>query len=373
MVVDLDGTLLKGELPWESFLEVLCRKPFSLIPLFLNRLLRGNRVSLKMHLEKAARLDLKQIPVCESFLSFLKGEKARGRTLFLCTGSTQSYADQVTEMIPLFDAAYGSVLGKNLVGRTKATFLKEKWGAGGFDYAGNALVDVKVARVARRFIIVKPSAGLRVWLKFQTLSPSPNIFCDRQRSFSELVGTLGGGFWFLNTVFYMLCFMGEMVFFSASDPGGFPHRGRGVLMSWVSLNCLATACYVFFLMHRMRWDRKNQTGGGNLFARGDLSLVSGFFISGAALVLFFGAEVLSAVFDSPSFRGGGDFVQGFSEGAWGGLFNRGIQSLGARMGFFMVYGVAVYTYLYRIHRFRRLYTFMAVCCFLTAATAFYYL
>lgn len=307
LVVDLDGTLLKTELPWESFLAVLVSRPLGLIKILTHRVLHGNRVSLKRNLEKHAALELKTLPLSESFLNFLKSEKSKGRTLFLCTGSTQSYADRISQNIPLFKEAFGSLTGNNLVGKTKATFLKARFKEKGFDYAGNALVDLKVAREARKFIVVNPSLSLLFakktsqyqgvfssivkffYNKHQSI-PWDKTFKDKQKTFSQLVWCAGGGLWILNSSFYFL--------FSS----------HGIVV--FGLGFLASGFYMFFLMSRLFLDRSSLTSikkppknklhsfffywaglkkssgyHSNMFARGDLSLETGFFIVGVCLSL----------------------------------------------------------------------------------------
>ncbi len=370
LVVDLDGTLIKTELPWESFLAVLISRPFGLIKILTHRILHGNRVSLKKNLEKQAALDLKTLPLSESFLNFLKTEKSKGRALFLCTGSTQSYADKISKNISLFKEAFGSLTGSNLVGNTKAVFLKTRFKEKGFDYAGNALVDLKVARQARKFIVVNPSLSL-LWVKktsqyrgaFSSIInffykkhhgiPWDKTFGDKKKTFSQLVFCAGGGLWILNICVYFL--------FKTRDFTGEP--------AIFGLCFLASGFYMFFLMSRIFLDRKRppaliqnqkkkhfwslffhwsglkQSRGypSNIFARGDLSLETGFFIVGGCLSLACGFFIGSVYEHLPHVS----FSQiRFLDFSWESTAAYKILSF---TGLSMLYVGGVYLWLYRMY------------------------
>ena len=120
LVVDLDGSLIKTELPWESFLSVLVQHPIELIKILWKKIKINKACYFKIELQKWAVLSLDQQPFSNKFLAYLKEEKASGRKLILCTGSTQAYAEEIQALTGLFDSVWGSTLGKNLVGKKKS-------------------------------------------------------------------------------------------------------------------------------------------------------------------------------------------------------------------------------------------------------------
>ena len=54
LVVDLDGSLIKTELPWETFLSVLVHHPFQLLKIFLRKIKNNKECYVKIELQKWA-------------------------------------------------------------------------------------------------------------------------------------------------------------------------------------------------------------------------------------------------------------------------------------------------------------------------------
>lgn len=280
LVVDLDGTLIKTELPWESFLSVLSKHPFEFIKIIWKKIKIKEEGYFKIELEKWAQFPLEQIPFSNRFLNYLKEEKSGGRTLILCTGSTQTYAEKIQKVTGLFDSVWGSTLGKNLVGKKKAMFLVGKYGEKGFDYAGNSLADLKVAQYAHNFILVNPSfvtlffsKKFKVYRQFMKKELKPSLFAD----------TLGFPLWFLNCIIFLLPLFAipssNNVFFALA-------------FSAVHFNFSALAFHVFFKMTHIHCDREiGPQKSDNLFSTGDLDIHIGFLLFGLgfflALVSFF--------------------------------------------------------------------------------------
>ena len=274
LAVDLDGTLIKTELPLESFLFVLSSRPFHLIKIIIKKIKNRKPAFLKQELEKSSFFSLDLIPFSETFLSYLKKQKLeKGQKLVLCTGSVQAYADKIKKLLPgLFDEAWGSTLGCNLVGKRKAVFLTKLYGEKGFDYAGNSIVDLPIAPFARHFMLVNPSF---LTLLFSKKYHIKRVFKDRLQ-LSGLWYHLGLPFWLLNS------FVFAFVWIFA------PGNNAGLSAAFMALNLFFSAFCVLFYMLRIFSDRKLKAEGLNqnrprryflnLFAVGDLKLSFGIFL-----------------------------------------------------------------------------------------------
>ena len=156
LCVDLDGTLIRTDLLWESLARLLRRNPFQLLPVLI-WWMRG-RAFLKQQLARRVTIDPADLPYHEPFLAFLREQKAAGRRLFLVTASDRGMALPVANHVGLFDEVLGSDGRTNLRGANKLKVLTEKFGDRGFDYAGNSSVDLVVWRGAREAIVVNASA-----------------------------------------------------------------------------------------------------------------------------------------------------------------------------------------------------------------------
>jgi 4-hydroxybenzoate polyprenyltransferase len=147
LCVDLDGTLIHTDLLYESVLVLLRRSPLTmlLLPWWL---LRG-RAYFKQQIASRVQPDTTNLPYNQPLLERLRSERSRGRRLALVTGSPQAFAHDVAARLGIFDDVIATDDRVNLTGRRKAARLVERYGARGFDYAGDSYADIPVWAQAR--------------------------------------------------------------------------------------------------------------------------------------------------------------------------------------------------------------------------------
>ena len=158
LVVDLDGTLIRTDLLWEHLARLLRRNPFWLLPVLI-WWIRG-RAFLKSQLARHVTIDPATLTYHEKFLAYLREQKSAGRKLILATASDLQMALPVANHVGLFDEVLGSDGKTNLRSENKLKALTEKFGARGFDYAGNSDADFAVWRGAREAIVVNASQAV---------------------------------------------------------------------------------------------------------------------------------------------------------------------------------------------------------------------
>jgi apolipoprotein N-acyltransferase len=158
LVVDLDGTLIKTDLLWESLARLLRRNPLMLFAVLFWWMC--GRAFLKRQLARRVTIDPAALPYHKPFLAFLREQKKAGRKLILATASDRDMALPVADHVGLFDEVLGSDGKTNLRAANKLKSLTEKFGERGFDYAGNSAPDLAVWRGAREAIVVNASAAI---------------------------------------------------------------------------------------------------------------------------------------------------------------------------------------------------------------------
>jgi 4-hydroxybenzoate polyprenyltransferase len=152
LIVDLDGTLLRGDLLVELTFALIRRQPWMLllIPIWL----MGGRPRLKSMIAQrsAAFLDVGTLPYQDDLVAYIRAEKQAGRTVELVSATHQSLVGRIADHLGCFDAAFGTTDGmadgtgtgtgraRNLKGSIKADFLVERH-PGGFVYAGDSRAD----------------------------------------------------------------------------------------------------------------------------------------------------------------------------------------------------------------------------------------
>lgn len=154
--VDLDGTLLRTDLLYESALALLRISPLYLfaLPWWL---LRG-KANLKRQV--ALRVNaafVSTLPYDDRVLGLLR-ESSLHRVL--CTASDELLAGPIAARLGVFDEVIASDGTHNRRGSSKADALVSRFGARGFHYVANQRVDLHVWKHARSAWVVNGSAAL---------------------------------------------------------------------------------------------------------------------------------------------------------------------------------------------------------------------
>ena len=157
--VDLDGTLVRTDLLWESLVLWLRARPWEL-PLLFFWLLRG-RVYLKTRLAERARPKPTALPYSDELRAHLRKKRAEGCSLVLATASLRPLAESVADHLGIFDDILATTPeGPNLRSEAKRDALVERYGAKGFAYAGNSMADLPVWEQSAYAIVVNAPASV---------------------------------------------------------------------------------------------------------------------------------------------------------------------------------------------------------------------
>ena len=151
LVVDLDGTLIAGDMFYRSFFAALGRNPFIVLP-GIGWLWRG-RAALKRELALRCRIDFDRLKLRQDVLALLLREKAAGRLVVLATAADALLAEQIAARLRVFDRVIASDGSRNLKGPAKAQALTQLF-PGGFIYAGDSKADLPVWQRARAVVVV---------------------------------------------------------------------------------------------------------------------------------------------------------------------------------------------------------------------------
>lgn len=157
LCVDLDGTLIRTDLLVESALALFAKQPLSIFQM-LYWLVRG-KAYLKKQIARRVSIDPSALPYNRELLEWLTEQK-KSRRLVLCTASDSLLAVPVADHVAIFDEVVASNGDLNLSGTNKAKVLVDRYGDKGFDYIGNATVDLAVWKHARAAIVVEQGRSL---------------------------------------------------------------------------------------------------------------------------------------------------------------------------------------------------------------------
>lgn len=158
LVVDLDGTLVRSDMLYESFWSA-CGQSWTAPFAALGALWRG-KAALKRRMAEMGAPEVEGLPYNPAVLDYVRSWRAAGGRTALVTAADQALADDIARHLELFDEVHGSHDGVNLRGEAKAAFLAERFGEGAFAYIGNEAADLPVWARAGRAVVVDAPFGV---------------------------------------------------------------------------------------------------------------------------------------------------------------------------------------------------------------------
>lgn len=278
LCVDLDGTLIRGNLLWECVLALLKARPITLflLPVWL---LRG-RAFLKHQLARRIRLDPARLCYRGPVLTLLRQEKLENRRIVLVTAADRELAESVSSHLGLFDEVHASDGHFNLKGPAKAAFLAERFAACGFDYMGDSASDVAVWRSARAAYVVGTPARARQAAAVTAVKASIIIEVASWRTWAD---ALRGQHWAKNLLLFL--------------PLALSHNLTIVpilrtVAGFVLYGFCASGLYILNDLLDLHSDREHPWKKQRPFAAGEISIPEGLLASLGLLCVGLGAGFL---------------------------------------------------------------------------------
>ncbi len=281
LCVDLDGTLIKSDLLFESLARLLKKKPWLLllVPFWWFR----GRAALKRNLAQRVSIEISSLPYNSSVLEWLRGQRAAHRELLLVTASDETLATQVAEHLGLFDRVIASDGRNNLKGKHKLEVLRQQI-SGEFEYVGNSWSDLEIWKHSANAITV--GASLSLLKRVKEFAPEAVSFEGSSGRWRGWWSALRVHQWAKNI----------LVFVPLVTSHQFLHP-KLILesaISFVLFSLCSSAQYILNDLVDLEADRRHATKWRRPFASGDLPLAAGFVVSPILLaVSLVGAFLLS--------------------------------------------------------------------------------
>lgn len=266
LAVDLDGTLIKGDLFIEAILRFVFANPLRAFTL-LFWMMKG-RAYAKAKLAEAAPVDATILPYDQRVVDWLKAERASGRTVVLATASDRRAAEAVAEHVGVFDAVFASDGDVNLKSRRKAERLAAAF-PGGFVYAGNEAADVKVWAKASGAVVANASGGIvRAARKATAIEETFPPTVNKARA---LIKAIRPQQWAKNVLVFLPMLVGQ---------GLLDVQAWGnALIAFFALSCAASSVYLVNDASDIDADRRHHRKRNRPFAAGALSPATGLVVS----------------------------------------------------------------------------------------------
>ncbi|MFZ1643519.1 MAG: UbiA family prenyltransferase [Candidatus Contendobacter sp.] len=280
LCIDLDGTLLNSDLLLEAAFAQLKQAPLSVW--HWPRWLAAGKARLKAEIAEGVELDIDTLPYNPELLAFLREQKEQGRTLVLVTASHRRFAERVAEHLGLFDDVLATDGDRNLAGPYKAETLVERYGERGFDYAGNAAVDLAVWKHARRALVV--NAGASVANQARAVCEVERVFSPNEKPWRHWVQGLRLHQWLKNVLIFVPLVAGHA--------WNQPTTWALALLAFLSFGLCASSVYLLNDLLDLSADRRHPRKCRRPFAAGQLPIVEGVVAIPLLLIAAFGLSLL---------------------------------------------------------------------------------
>lgn len=278
--MDLDGTLIKTDLLWESLIALLKRHPFLgfCIPFWL---LKG-RAYLKGEIARRVKLDVAALPYNKMVVDYLRKERQRGRELVLATASHVQLAREVAAHLDLFDGQVLATETVNLKGIAKLRALHDRFGARGYDYIGNSSADLPVWSQANQALVVTDSSSLVD--RVRKVGSIGQVFEGHGSRLRLFVKAMRIHQWAKNILVLVPLIASHQI---VSAP-----RLAAALVALLSFSLCASGVYILNDCLDLEADRHHPTKKRRPFASGDLSIPAGLMVSLGCLIASFALSAM---------------------------------------------------------------------------------
>ena len=280
LVIDLDGTLLRSDLLFETAMAFVRSQPLQVFKLF-GWLAKG-KAALKQGLAEAAELDVTVLPYDPAVIEMIQAQRRLGRRIVLATASHVSLADRIAEHLQLFDEVLASDGQVNLSAERKSQLLVKLYGKGGFDYLGNSGDDLVVWETARNAVVVNPHAGVEARARAQ--GNVTEVIRSNTAGLKDWLKALRLHQWMKNVLIFVPLLAAHQL--------NHPQQLLYGVLAFLFFGLCASSVYVLNDLLDLADDRHHQSKRRRPFASGKLPIKAGLLIVPLLLLASFGGAAL---------------------------------------------------------------------------------
>ncbi|MEE4671624.1 UbiA family prenyltransferase [Pseudomonas alliivorans] len=276
LVVDLDGTLLRSDVLFETAMAFIRQYPLQVFKLLL-WLLQG-KASLKRGLALSVKLDIALLPYDADVIEYIQQARRTGRLIVLATAAHETLATQIARHLNLFDQVWASDGEVNLSAHRKRDLLIDHYGQSGFDYIGNSIDDLCIWATARKAIVANPHVGVQ--RRAQAQGNVDQVLNAHATSLKDWRKALRLHQWLKNALIFVPLLAAHQIQQSQQVIDG--------LLAFLFFGLCASSVYVLNDLLDLADDRHHRSKRNRPFASGRLPIKSGLIAVPTLLLLAFG-------------------------------------------------------------------------------------
>ena len=153
LAVDLDNTLIKTDMSFETLVYVIKNNPLLILKVLSILIFRGKSFAKKCLFENS-NIDISDIQINQDIIGFIKKNKKKYIKVILISGSRHEIVRKFFECTDIFDEYHGSDDNINLVGTNKINFINSNYNQIAFDYIGDSKKDIPIWKYCGHALVV---------------------------------------------------------------------------------------------------------------------------------------------------------------------------------------------------------------------------
>lgn len=288
LFIDLDGTLVQGDLLHEALVGLLFRRPWWLLATFCRH--RGAPAPIKHAIAQQHMPEVETLPYRADVIALIESRRQRSM-IVLATAAHRAWAERIATHLGGFTDVLASDGRVNLKGPNKLDAIREwcaRHGCTTWGYVGDAACDLDLWRAADEAVAVEPGPQMRHALK--ALRPDARFLGAAAPRVTDWAHVLRVRQWVKNLLVL------APIPLSQSPPTGVM-LARGTLAA-LAFCCAASAIYIVNDVLDMEADRRHPQKRSRPFAAGQAPLLAAPLL---AVGLLAAAGGVAAVLGSPAF------------------------------------------------------------------------
>ena len=266
IVVDLDGTLIKTDMLFESANQFITENPLRFWQPFL-WLMRG-RPYLKEQLAQRYQFDPATLPYNEEVITWLRQEAEKGTPIYLATASNRVIAHRVADHLNLFAGVFASEGDINLKAGRKRDRLIAEFGEKQFDYVGNEGDDLVVWEKSQNAHIVSSSEALLA--KVDGIGNKGKVIHAHKGGLQSLLKAMRLHQWVKNLLVFVPLLGAHQI--------GNTVALIEAIFAFIAFGLCASSVYLLNDLVDIENDRQHARKKARPFAAGKLSLLTGWLL-----------------------------------------------------------------------------------------------
>ncbi len=257
LFVDLDESLINTDVLREQLIRSFAISPWGTLKILFRSGFRPERV--KAALVDKVDIDPKTLPYNADVLALIHQAKKEGHPVVLATASHEKIANRIAKFLGIFDAVIATTDTHNCKGKKKVALMQDFAKGRPFDYVGDSRADLAIFKEARTPYIVGRLAysGLH-----QRIA--------RPRIFKPFLKAIRPHQWSKNALIFLPLLTSHNLTWAPI---------MTALFGFICFSLAASAIYIINDMVDVEDDRHHPEKKNRPFARGDLTIDEGIWLS----------------------------------------------------------------------------------------------